>query len=51
MKFTYSVDVISDLHKDARGFRPGKSWWQMWDALGDVEKQNVWDMLCEEKKQ
>ena len=46
--YTFNENIVSDLHKDARGFRPGQSWWQMWDALGDAEKQNVWDALCSE---
>lgn len=45
---TYSDDIISDLHKDVRGYRPTASWWQMWNALGKAEKQNVWDALCNE---
>jgi len=44
--YTYSDDIISDLHKDVRGYRPTASWWQMWNALGKAEKQNVWDALC-----
>lgn len=46
--YTYSDDIISDLHKDVRGYRPTASWWQMWNALGKAEKQNVWDALCNE---
>ena len=46
--YTYSDDIISDLHKDVRGYRPTASWWQMWNALGKAEKQNVWDALCDE---
>ena len=48
MTYTFDEQTVSDLHKDARGFRPSNSWWQMWNALGDAEKQNVWDSLCEE---
>jgi hypothetical protein len=47
-QYTFDENIVSDLHKDARGFRPGQSWWQMWNALGDAEKQNVWDALCDE---
>ena len=46
--YTFNENIVSDLHKDARGFRPGQSWWQMWNALGDAEKQNVWDGICDE---
>ena len=46
--YTFDEQIVSDLHKDARGYRPSNSWWQMWNALGDAEKQNVWDGLGEE---
>jgi hypothetical protein len=48
MTYTFDENIVSDLHKDARGFRPTQSWWQMWDALGDEQKQNVWDALIKE---
>jgi len=46
--YTFDEQIVSDLHKDARGYRPSNSWWQMWNALGDAEKQNVWDGLLNE---
>jgi hypothetical protein len=46
--YTFDESIVSDLHKDARGYRPIAGWWQMWNALGDAEKQNVWDDLCAE---
>jgi hypothetical protein len=46
--YTFDENIVSDLHKDARGYRPTQSWWQMWGALGDKQKQNVWDGLGEE---
>ena len=48
MAYTFDENIVSDLHKDARGYRPTQSWWQMWNALGDEQKQNVWDALLEE---
>ena len=46
--YTYSDDIISDLHKDARGYRPTEFFWEEWTQSPDNVKQEVWDMLCEE---
>jgi len=48
MTFTYSDDIISDLHKDARGYRPREAFMEMWNESTPETKQDVWDMLCEE---
>jgi len=47
-KYTYDENVISDLHKDARGYRPRETFFNMWETLSQDDKQGVWDMLCEE---
>ena len=46
--YTYSDDIISDLHKDARGYRPTEFFWEEWTQSPDSVKQEIWDMLCEE---
>jgi len=46
--FTYSDDIISDLHKDAYGFRPSQRFFDDWTEYTPVEKQECWDMLCDE---
>ena len=46
--FTYSDDIISDLHKDAYGFRPSQRFFDDWAEYTPVEKQECWDMLCDE---
>lgn len=46
--FTYSDDIISDLHKDAYGFRPSQRFFNDWAEYTPAEKQECWDMLCEE---
>lgn len=46
--YTYSDDIISDLHKDARGYRPREAFMEMWNESTPETKQDVWDMLCEE---
>ena len=43
---TYSDELVSDLHKDARGYRPTESFWSYWNLLMPSEKQGVWDGLC-----
>lgn len=40
-------DSVSDLHKDARGYRPSQEWWAEWMAMDDAEKQRTWDTLIE----
>lgn len=48
MSYTYDERVISDLHKDARGFRPPEYFWEEWTrATADI-KQQIWNNLCSE---
>lgn len=46
--YTFSNDIISDLHKDARGYRPTQGFFDMWNESSDDTKQEVWDMLIQE---
>jgi hypothetical protein len=46
--FTYSDNIVSDLHKDAYGFRPSQRFFDDWAEYTPAEKQEVWDMLCTE---
>ena len=48
MAYTFSNELISDLHKDARGYRPDGGWMYVWENQTDKAKQVIWDMLCEE---
>ena len=43
--FTFDSNIVSDLHKDAYGFRPSQGWYESWDQSTDAEKQQVWDDL------
>ncbi len=45
--FTFDGNIVSDLHKDAYGFRPSSYFWEMWNEADDVGKQLVWDRLLE----
>lgn len=46
--YTFDEQIVSDLHKDARGFRPSQSWWEMWNESHPSRKQEIWDALGEE---
>jgi len=46
--YTYSDQLISDLHKDALGFRPIEAFWEGWTQSDDDKKQAIWDGLCRE---
>ena len=48
MTYTYDETTYSDLHKDARGSRPGSYGMHYWDSLTPAEKQVQWDALVEE---
>lgn len=45
MQFTFDENIVSDLHKDAYGFRPRGMFWTAWDQMSDAEKQAEWDSL------
>lgn len=46
--YTFDSKIVSDLYKDARGMRPAAGWLQMWNAVPDDVKQNIWDQLLVE---
>lgn len=48
MQYTYSDDIISDLHKDARGVRPDEYFWEEWTQSLPESKQFIWDKLVAE---
>lgn len=48
MTFTYSDELYSDLHKDARGSRPGEIGFNYWNSLTPEKKQAQWDSLIVE---
>jgi hypothetical protein len=48
MSYTFDENIVSDLHKDARGFRPSQTWWSVWNQVSDDAKQDIWDALCVE---
>lgn len=48
---SYDENSISDLHKDAYGFRPGQSFWGFWAASNPEQKQACWDSMIADLKQ
>lgn len=46
MEYTFDSTIVSDLYKDAYGFRPGSDWMKMWKIQSDMEKQYIWEQLC-----
>lgn len=46
--YTFDESIVSDLHKDARGFRPSQSWWNSWNSQDDAGKQATWNALLGE---
>jgi hypothetical protein len=48
--YTYSAELVSDLHKDARGFRPSQDFWDVWNIANDDVRQSIWDDLLVDLK-
>jgi hypothetical protein len=48
MAYTFDSNTVSDLHKDARGFRPSEYFWEEWTQVGDAGRQMIWDSLLRE---
>ena len=46
--YTFDEQIVSDLHKDARGYRPDEYFWEEWSQCGDDTRQAMWDNLCQE---
>ena len=46
--YDFDADTLSDLHKDAYGFRPrSEEFWNAWDSADDDGKQRIWDDLLD----
>ena len=46
--WTFDESIVSDLHKDARGYRPRGDFWSMWKEALPAAKQMIWDNLLDE---
>ena len=47
-KYTFCENTISDLHKDAWGYRPSQGFWVRWDCATDDAKQKIWNDLIDD---
>ena len=47
-QYTFDENTVSDLHKDAYGYRPCKFFWASWHEANDEFKQKIWDELIVE---
>lgn len=43
----FEDSLVSDLYKDAHGFRPGTTFICHWDDSSEEERQRIWDNLVE----
>jgi hypothetical protein len=49
MKHTFDENTLSDLYKDARGYRPrSEFFWASWNEATNDGKQAIWNNLCDE---
>lgn len=48
MEYAFSDELISDLYKDANGFRPGAIYMEYWNIMSNDQKQEEWDGLIRE---
>jgi hypothetical protein len=48
MAYTFDSNIVSDLHKDARGYRPTEYFWEEWNRWDDNTRQAMWDDLLAE---
>lgn len=51
MSYTFDENIVSDLHKDAYGYRPREGWWNMWAAFNADQKQSLWDEMCDDMEE
>lgn len=51
MTYTFDENLVSDLHKDARGYRPTQGFWDCWNYQDDLGKQAAWNTLLDELSQ
>jgi hypothetical protein len=49
--YTFDSNIVSDLHKDAYGFRPKSLFWDEWNDASDDQKQRIWDGLIDDLNQ
>ena len=46
--YTFDEQIVSDLHKDAHGYRPTSLFWIDWNNGSNSYKQKMWNDLLED---
>jgi hypothetical protein len=46
-RYTFDEQIVSDLYKEAFGFRPREDFWANWNSYSDEEKQVSWDQMLD----
>jgi hypothetical protein len=46
-RYTFDENIVSDLYKEAFGFRPREDFWANWNSYSDDEKQVSWDQMLD----
>jgi hypothetical protein len=49
--YTFDENLVSDIHKDAYGFRPRDGFWSRWSNATIDQKQVIWDELLDEAQE
>jgi hypothetical protein len=47
-QYTFDENIVSDLHKEAYGFRPRADFWSKWDSADNDGKEAIWCRLCDD---
>jgi hypothetical protein len=45
--YTFDENIVSDLYKEAYGFRPREYFWSEWEEATNDRKQAIWDDLLD----
>lgn len=48
--YTYDEQLLSDLHKNAFGFRPTPAFYEDWKRSNEEGRQAIWDFICVESR-
>ncbi len=46
-QYTFDENIVSDLYKEAYGFRPREYFWSEWEEATNDRKQAIWDDLLD----
>ena len=50
MQIPYDQNLVSDLHKEAYGFRPSEAFWLRWKQASEATRQEIWDDLLAQQE-